>query len=148
MFNDEEVEIIGLGDDRSPKGQQFSFIVTPRMEDETLDSRAGTATNKRAPAPLARGFCQYPFNQFTVTADGRAAGCCNDVLFAAPMGNLQFSTVSEIWFGKEFANLRGHLLRNDRSCMETCRKCDFIGVKTPQPSWLSKVVYIGLRGRS
>jgi hypothetical protein len=70
MFNDEEVEIIGLGDDRSPKGQQFSFIVTPRMEDETLDSRSGTAPNKSGPASLARGFCQYPFTQFIVTAYG------------------------------------------------------------------------------
>ncbi len=147
MFNDEEVEIIGLGDDRSPKGQQFSFIVTPRMEDETLDSRAGTATNKRAPAPLARGFCQYPFNQFTVTADGRAAGCCNDVLFAAPMGNVQYSTVWVIWFGKEFSNPCRHLLRGDRSCVETRAKCDFVGVKTPPPNWLSKFTYIGLRGR-
>ena len=100
MFNNEEVEIIGLGDDQSPKSRKFSFVVTSRVEDETLDSRSGTAPNKSVPVSLARGFCQYPFTQFIVTAYGRVADCCNDVLFAVPMGNVQFSMVSEIWFGK------------------------------------------------
>jgi len=147
-FNESELEVIGLGSNQSPSNPQFSFVVSPRLEDELLDSRAGTAPNKEIPAPLARGFCQYPFTQFIVTADGRVAGCCNDVLFDLPMGNVNTSTVSEIWFGRKFSELRGHLLSGDRSAVKTCRQCDFVGVKNPPSGIMSKLTYIGLRGRT
>lgn len=146
-FEENQLEVLGLGREQSPDKPKFSFVVSQRLENELLDSRAGTAPNKPQPAPLERGFCQYPFTQFIVSADGQVAGCCNDVLFELPMGNMKNSTVSEIWFGKEFSKLRGDLLAGDRSGVRTCRQCDFIGVKKAPGSVISKLVFAGLRDR-
>ena len=63
------------------------------------------------------------------------------------MGNMNNSTVSEIWFGKEFSELRENLLAGDRSGVRTCRQCDFIGVKKAPGSVISKLVFAGLRDR-
>ena len=47
MFKEGELEVIGLGTSLSSKSPEFSFVVAPRLEDEELDSRAGTAPNKK-----------------------------------------------------------------------------------------------------
>ena len=148
MFKEGELEVIGLGTSLSSKSPEFSFVVSPRLEDEELDSRAGTAPNKKVPASVARGFCQYPFTQLIVTADGRVAGCCNDVLFALPMSDVNVSKVTEIWYGDRFSKLREHLLSGNRGAVKTCAKCDFVGVKTPPSGLIPKLVYLGLRGRT
>lgn len=148
MFSDSELEVLGLGNDQSPKKPKFSFVVSARLENEILDSRAGTAPNKKAPATVARGFCQYPFTQFIVTANGQVAGCCNDLLFELPMGNVRTSSVFEIWMGEEFSQLRKNLLNGERKAVKTCSKCDFIGVKKPPPGLIARLTYIGLRGRT
>ncbi len=148
MFKEGEFEVIGLGTSLSSKSPEFSFVVSPRLEDEELDSRVGTAPNKKVPASVARGFCQYPFTQLIVTADGRVAGCCNDVLFALPMSDVNVSKVTEIWYGDRFSKLREHLLSGNRGAVKTCAKCDFVGVKTPPSGLIPKLVYLGLRGRT
>ena len=46
------------------------------------------------------------------------------------------------------SKLREYLLAGDRSGARTCRQCDFIGVKKPPASVMSKLVFLGLRDRS
>lgn len=117
----------------------FVFNVNRRKRDEVLDSRAGSAPNKEAKAEIPRGFCEYPFTQFNITADGRVAQCCADFFFSDQMGNVQNEKIIDIWTGDKFRIVRQNLLKGDRAGLSTCSKCDFCGVKK-RPMGVTKVL--------
>jgi len=107
----------------------FRFNVFRQKLNVVKSSRAGTAPNKRIKSRYPRGFCEHPFTQFNITADGRVAKCCADFYFSDPMGNLKEQSVMEIWNEERFQNVRKVLLEGNRDSIETCRKCDYYGAK-------------------
>ena len=107
----------------------FRFNVFPRKATEILTSRAGTSPNKKEKSTSPRLFCEYPLTQFNITADGRVSKCCADFYFSDPMGNVNERSVMDIWTGDKFDNVRHSLLQGNRDAIETCRKCNFYGVK-------------------
>ncbi len=107
----------------------FLFAVNRRRLNEVLMSRAGTAPNKKEVSEMPRGFCQFPFTQFNVTADGRVNKCCSDLFFSDVMGNIKDQSIREIWFGEKLNKVRKELLQGNRKAFETCEKCDFYGCK-------------------
>ena len=123
----------------------FRFNIALRQVDAVLTNRAGTAPNK-VKADTAkgrvRGFCEYPFTQFNIRADGTVSMCCADLYFSIPMGNVKHQSVMEIWRGNKFGQVRETLLKG-RRVFETCKNCDFYGVrKTALPgAFLSRLVY-------
>lgn len=58
-FSPDDLEITGLGEDRRDPNPKFRYRITRRLKNEKLDSRAGTAPNKRIPEGGPRGFCQF-----------------------------------------------------------------------------------------
>ncbi len=92
-------------------------------------SRAGTAPNKQLKSNSIYGFCEYPFWQINIATDGRVSKCCNDLYFSDPMGNVNNDCLMDIWKGKRFEKIRELLLEGNRNDIETCRKCDFYGVR-------------------
>ena len=56
------------------------------------DTRASINLDKN----LAGRFCQNPFTQFDIYEDGKAYSCCNAWL-PTPIGNLNHSSVMEVW---------------------------------------------------
>lgn len=107
----------------------FTFNVFRRKATEILTSRAGTSPNKKEKSKSPRGFCEYPFTQFNITADGRVSKCCADFYFSDPMGNVNERSVIDIWTGEKFNNVRRSLLQGNRDAIESCKKCDFYGVQ-------------------
>lgn len=107
----------------------FRFNIYRRKVNEILNSRAGTAPNKKEPVPLPRGFCEFPFTQFNISVDGSVSKCCADFYFSEPMGNLNHHSILEIWEGAIFQKVRSSLLQGNRSGMPTCAKCDYLGVR-------------------
>jgi len=118
----------------------FRFNIHRRRIDEVLDSRAGSAPNKQARPEDAAGFCENPFTQLNITADGRVGRCCADFYFADVMGNVATESVLAIWHGPRFQAARRHLLRGERSASALCRQCDFIGVSPPGIPLVAHVV--------
>lgn len=105
------------------------FKINHRNVNEVLESRAGTAPNKSELSKWPRGYCQRPFDQFNVTADGRVSKCCADLYFADIMGNVNDESVQDIWYGDKFNKVRENLLKGNRELIDGCRKCDYYGVK-------------------
>jgi radical SAM protein with 4Fe4S-binding SPASM domain len=122
---------IGTQSPLSEAGERgvFVFNIMRRRETEVLTSRGGTAPNAPAPSGPPRGFCEYPFTQLNITADGRIGQCCCDLYFSQDLGNVKDTPLLDLWFSPKFMQVRNHLVRNDRSQNPLCSQCDFCGVK-------------------
>ena len=107
----------------------FRFNVFRRRASDILTSRAGTSPNKKDKSRFPRGFCEYPFTQFNITTDGSVSKCCADFYFSDAMGNIKNEKVMNIWRGEMFNNVRRFLLEGNRDAIETCKRCDYYGVK-------------------
>lgn len=118
----------GHGPD-TEKRNVFRFNVFRSKKNTTKTSRAGTSPNKKLQSGLQRGFCEYPFTQFNITTDGKVNKCCADLYFSDPMGNVKDNSMMHIWEGRRFRKVRQIILEGNRNAIETCRKCDFYGVK-------------------
>lgn len=130
----------GFGPDRG--NPVFRFNVFRRDVNEILTTRAGNAPNKTEKSRMPRGFCEHPFTQFNITADGRVSKCCADFHFSEVMGNVNNQSLMEIWNGKEFNKVRSYLRNNNREAMETCAKCDYFGCRKFYPKFLKIFYYL------
>ncbi len=119
----------------------FRFNIYRRKLNEILTTRAGTSPNKKIIKKNYLGFCEYPFTQFNITSDGKVSKCCADLFFSDSMGDVNQNDLLDIWYGDKFNNVRNFLLQNNRLAIETCRRCDYFGVKKSVRSPLSKIFY-------
>ena len=145
FFAAEDLDIIGLGPerDRQSKQPKFRYLVERRLENDVLTSRAGTSPNKQTPSPAPRGFCYFPWTQLIVSADGRVPMCCCDLNIRRSVGNAIEQPVMDIWHGAPYRAIREALWRGDRQAIEeTCRHCDFYGVKRLPDSVAARVVHL------
>jgi radical SAM protein with 4Fe4S-binding SPASM domain len=108
---------------------QADIVLHMRLLDERLLNRGGTAPNGRILADPLQLPCVLPFDEVVVTADGRVTICCQDHYFEAAVGNLNDTSLQDIWYGEGFQKLRADLLRNDRTGNKFCKVCDFRGYK-------------------
>ena len=141
LFN--KNQILTGHEEKRPKGKFIKYNIFKRLLTEILHSRAGTSPNKKINKPLVeeRGFCEFPFQQFNVTANGNVSQCCCDLYFDSDMGNIKFQSLKEIWFGEKFMDLRKKLISGDRQSNPLCSKCDFFGLKRPPINFLRKIFY-------
>ena len=58
--------------------------------------------------------CYFPFSQCFIQIDGSVRICCLDVNGNEIFGNLNYSTIKEIWNNADFNKLRKNLLNNNR----------------------------------
>jgi radical SAM protein with 4Fe4S-binding SPASM domain len=141
-YSADELTINGIGPKQTAKNPRFSYKVVRREVSNVLSSRAGTAPNKKNPEKKPRGFCQLPWTQFIITANGRVALCCNDVLFVEDVGSITDNTVMDVWHGEKFQHYREKLIKGERHAIpKTCAKCDNYGIKKPKNTWLAKKIF-------
>lgn len=93
-----------------------------RKKSEILTTRAGQAKNREEIKPLACS-CDYPFTQFVIRPDGKVSLCCNDALGIMTLGDLNQQTITEIWNGETFQEIRKKLLMG-RKNIKLCSQCD------------------------
>ncbi len=113
----------------APQFPNTEIVFHLRLLDEQLLNRGGTAPNGRVlkePLPLP---CILPFDEMVVTADGRVTICCQDHYFESAVGNLNNSSLHDVWYGPGFQKLRADLLQSNRSNNKFCSSCDFRGYK-------------------
>lgn len=118
------------------KNEDGSFeriSVSLRFEGEVLNSRAGTAPNRKEVFSNKNEWqskkllCFRPFEMITINPKGQIALCSEDLLFSEIMGDLNNKSLRDIWMSEEYFNVREHLLRGNRNCKSTCNKCDYRG---------------------
>lgn len=116
-------------EETAPDFPQTQIVFHMRLLEEKLLNRGGTSPNQEAvPEPLPIP-CILPFDEMVVTADGRVSICCQDHFFEERMGNVNHTSLDEIWFGERFAKMREKLVTGDRSGSKFCQACDFRGFK-------------------
>lgn len=114
--------------DKEMPGDVFRFNIFRRRLTQILSSRGGSAPNKKSYDEVY-GFCEFPFTQLNINADGTVSKCCSDFYFLDPMGNIKDSTIMEIWNGNNFNSVREKLIEGQRAYLKNCNECDYYGVK-------------------
>ena len=111
----------------------------PNWREDLADVKSAYLSAK---PPLA-GFnalpCLAPFSTLIILSDGRVPLCCLDHNADTPMGDVGATSISEVWRGPAFENVRRRHLKEGRNSMDFCRDCqifvsesgfDFTGVAT------------------
>jgi radical SAM protein with 4Fe4S-binding SPASM domain len=79
--------------------------------------------------------CYRPWLTFTVLWDGRVSLCCADFDGRHILGNLNSSTIKDIWNGEPYVQARrAHL---ESGGPEICRSCDL--PRKDSPLWITKL---------
>lgn len=94
-----------------------------RKRDEKLTTRGGEAPNRRN-AKGIRAVCLYPYKQMVIRPDGKCSLCCNDALGKYTLGDVSKQTLKEIWYGKEYMELRKEMKATYRTNLKLCKNCD------------------------
>ena len=104
-----------------------------RFEGEVLNSRAGTAPNRKEVFSNShkwrskKQLCFRPFEMITVNPKGQIALCSEDLLFSEIMGDVNKESIKNIWMSDKYFQTREDLLNGNRDCKSTCKKCDYRG---------------------
>ena len=98
----------------------------------TLSNRAGSVTLKKEnidikalTEPLKQA-CHIPFHKILIDYDGTALMCANDWKKENPIGNINESSIIDLWTNNIFLSARKRLINKDRS-HKPCNKCDING---------------------
>jgi len=95
-----------------------------RKQNEILNNRGGTSTpNRGKSTSIPDAKCTVVYQKMSVRPDGKVSLCCNDVYGNYTLGDLNYQTVSEVWYGEEYNKVRNALLKG-RENMEACKTCD------------------------
>ena len=132
---------------RKPEGKFINYNIFRRLLTEVLTNRAGTSPNKKSNKSISGdyGFCEFPSEQFNITANGNVSQCCCDLSFSNIMGNIKNQSLKEVWSGEKFLELRKNLLNGNREDSPICSKCDFFGINKVPKNLLRKTFYYLLK---
>jgi len=103
-------------------------LVRRYPNDESLTNVANNVKYKmmkRKILPLNK-FCAYPFKTAAINYDGKLLICCMDWKHEHEFGDLNKSSLKEIWNNEKFKRLRESLSKSVRN-YPLCQKCDFDG---------------------
>ncbi|MDP8259986.1 MAG: SPASM domain-containing protein [Candidatus Gygaella obscura] len=103
------------------------IIFYHRKTNEFLGNRSGASPNKRLilEKPL-KAICIRPAKEIVICYDGSVMLCCCDSLWKNKMGNINESSLKDIWVGHDFASKRKALLRFNRNISSICKVCDAV----------------------
>lgn len=118
---------------RHPSGHKKRMILlVPNLTDNAIRVRkvhnmAGNApTGNEPPLPLAKK-CARPFRELAVCYNGDVPICCHDWKCETLLGNINKSTLQEIWFSEKHAMILKQLYAKSRGGIDPCSKCDYSG---------------------
>ena len=83
------------------------------------DGRNGHALTSPSPLPCA----QLLWSNLYVLSDGTCVPCCVDWQGEHPLGNLNDSTISEVWHGEAYAELREAHMQIRKADIPLCAAC-------------------------
>ena len=106
---------------------QTKVVFSMRKQNEVLNSRGGFAPNKKGIAVRSRAKCVLPFQQLIVRPDGKVSLCCADALGKYTMGDLNNTTIQQIWLSEKYRGIRTEMKKNGRKNLMLCNRCDQVG---------------------
>lgn len=115
-------------DEEKVSDKMIYFRISP---DTVRYSRGGSAPNKKKGSKVNE-LCRLPLTQMVVRPDGKISLCCNDALGQYTLGDVNKSTLREIWNSEEYRRIRGSIIRG-RDNIDLCRNCDTIDRRSFKP---------------
>lgn len=88
----------------------------------TFSNRGGNLKTNILREPL-KEFCYYPFVQMYISYDGKALICSADYFHQEVIGDVNLSSLLEIWYSDRYKNIRSNLYHGQRKGM-LCERCD------------------------
>lgn len=98
-------------------------IFSLRDKQEELTSRGGQAPNRKHIRGI-NAACFYPYKQMIIRPDGKCSLCCSDALGKYTLGDVNEQTLTEIWYGEKYLELRREMYENKRRNLMLCKECD------------------------
>ncbi|MCH5342442.1 MAG: SPASM domain-containing protein [Acetatifactor sp.] len=108
----------------SPELLSKDIIIQIRYIHEILTNRAGFAPNKKT-GRINHKICIMPYTDIIIYPDGVIGLCCSDAIEKTNLGNVNYSSLQEIWSGNVFKSIRKSLGK-DRNLYGFCQGCDFV----------------------
>jgi radical SAM protein with 4Fe4S-binding SPASM domain len=81
--------------------------------------------------------CEFPFFNLNIINNGDITVCCQDPLGNLIMGNINNSSLYQIWNGDTFNKLRFNFLNRKMNLYEPCKNCD--SFRRPSPTLSSNI---------
>jgi radical SAM protein with 4Fe4S-binding SPASM domain len=108
--------------------ERFASLELAGVEAYLKDADANTSVTEGHPSLANRGLgrpmlCRAPWRSVVVLWDGKVVPCCHDANGETVLGDLNRSTLAEIWGGEAAAALRGRLANGALVPGEPCSDC-------------------------
>jgi len=71
--------------------------------------------------------CDLVYRVLYIKPSGKVLSCYNDFFDQNEMGDLNYLSVKDVWFGTQFKQLRQELIKGNRNYSKLCNQCDYIG---------------------
>jgi radical SAM protein with 4Fe4S-binding SPASM domain len=84
------------------------------------DGREYISTNNKT----VQNVCQHPWREMVILQNGNVAPCCFDYNGTINLGSVKDSSISEIWNGHKYAEMRKDFSKLDYQKYIVCTKCD------------------------
>lgn len=84
----------------------------------------GQAPNRQEDLKEIKTRCSYPYLQMAIRPDGKVSLCCNDTKGAYTMGDLNKSSIVEVWHSDEYKKTRKIMMEFGRENFVLCKYCD------------------------
>ena len=107
------------------------IVVIIRSPNEILNNRAGDAPNKKKERYFHYQYlqdvsCNLPFRQLIIRPDGKISLCCQDAYGKITLGDVNISSLVDIWYDEPFMEIRRTLTNIGRKGVDLCSTCDSI----------------------
>lgn len=107
------------------------LVVGLRRLSEFKTHRGGTAPNRKPKTATYNSRCAYPFFQMVIRPDGKVSLCCNDALGQETLGDVDASSIREVWNSKDYQEVRRTMARG-REGIALCAGCDNLSWAKPK----------------
>lgn len=87
---------------------------------------------------LVNKVCSVPFYNLTINHDGTVSVCCVDWNYTTIVGNLNESSVFDVWHGDEMYEFRKMHVEKEASKHNLCNKCEYMS-RLPAASNIDKL---------
>lgn len=99
------------------------LTVVLRKQNEILSTRGGESKVRSLMPNFKTDGCALPFQQMIIRPTGEVSLCCNDPLGRYTLGNVRLQTLSQIWTGEKYKEIRSKL-KVGRGTISKCSLCD------------------------
>jgi radical SAM protein with 4Fe4S-binding SPASM domain len=116
--------------------QRRIAVIDMRRVQGKLENRGGSIHGEGnrfhfKPGSLVNMPCRRPDNMFVVHPDGKVVLCCSDMYGEQVLGDVNGQSLTEIWQGERFLQLRQQL-RQHRRGLPLCEPCTHNGSTSPR----------------